>query len=138
MSIRIIRLQKDGDIGKEYLLLQATAAINSGDYAVIDTTFKNGKRSNINRHYFRLLPSVAIAKDEYILLWTKKGTYHKGKLGGGEPAHIFYYGSDSPIWNDADAENVEVLKVQTIATESTGNKAPFIFRPSDLKYGGKK
>ncbi|HEV7332712.1 MAG TPA: hypothetical protein VGN63_16860 [Flavisolibacter sp.] len=142
MSLRINKLEKDGDASKEYLLLEATETINLHDYAVVDKTFDaNGTESNLFRHFFRF-PMTQVKKGEFVSLRTGKGNYVLGTLTTGKPVHRFYWGSDAPIWNDASAEKVEILKVATVATSATGNPAParklkLNLRPKDLKNGGK-
>lgn len=124
MSLQISRLAKDGDASQEYLLLQATADINLNDYAVVDKTFdEEGKPSNVMRHFFRF-PKKEIKKGEYVSLRTGKGNSELGKTKQGEIVHRIYWGSDAPIWNDANRECAEVLKVETLAKTATGNEPP--------------
>lgn len=142
MSLEIININNKGDASEEYILLKATKTINLNSYAVVDRTFdQDGNVSNIHRHFYRF-PSQQVKEDEYVSLWTKKGTYQFGKTSDGNPVHRFFWESDAAIWNDANAESAEVLKVETVSKKSTRNPPPkkkptFNLRPNDLKFGGK-
>lgn len=142
MSLEIININNKGTASEEYILLKAAKTINLNNYAVVDRTFdEEGNVSNIFRHFYRF-PSQQVKEGEYVSLWTKKGTYQYGTTTEGNPVHRFYWGSDAAIWNDANIESAEVLRVETVSRKSTGNPAPkkkptFNFRPNDLKFGGK-
>lgn len=142
VSLEIIDIHNNGDAAEEYILLRAIASVNLNDYAVIDRTFdEDGSVSNIHRHFYRF-PVQEVKEGEYVSLRTGKGTYKYDKLKNGKPVHRFYWGSETPIWNDGNIESAEVLKVATVARKTTGNQAPakkptFTFRPKGLKHGGK-
>ncbi len=142
MSLEIVNINNKGNASEEYILLKATKTINLINYAVVDRTFdKEGNVSNIFRHFYRF-PSQQVKEGEYVSLWTKKGVYQLGKTADGSPVHRFYWGSDAAIWNDANVESAEVLRVETVDKKATGNSIPkkkptFNFRPNDLKLGGR-
>lgn len=116
MSLTITNLEKDGDASQEYILLTATADIDINDYAVVDRTFnKDGKVSNVHKHFFRF-PSQVLKKGECVSLWTGKGTSEVGTTTLGNKVYRYYWGSDAPFWNDKETEKAEVLKVTTVAT----------------------
>jgi hypothetical protein len=114
MSLKINAIHNHGDAKEEYVFLQATADIDLGNYAVVDRTFnKDGKLSNVHRHYFRF-PTKLIKKGDYVSLRTSEGKPELAKTQNNEPIHRFYWGSKAPIWNDANTEQAELLKVATI------------------------
>jgi hypothetical protein len=124
MSLKIIKLQKEGDAKKEYLLLQATEDINLRDYAIADYTFdKDGKPSNIHRHFFRF-PNLMMKKGDFVALFTSKGSYKLGQTESKKPCHFIYFGSDAPVWNDAETEHVEVFFLKIVDQAVVNNKAP--------------
>jgi len=113
MSLEILSIKGHGDAKNEYIMLRATADINLFDYAITDTTYNNGKKSNIMRHYFRF-PKLLVKKNERIGLFTKKGAYSKGQTTLSYTFHRLYWNSDAPIWNDDNPDVAELLKVATI------------------------
>lgn len=116
MSLKINNLKKDGDTSKEYILLEATEEVNINNYAIVDRTFdKDGKASNINKHFYRF-PSQIIKKGEYVSLRTGKGINKKVNIDKLGIVHRFYWGSDAPFWNDNQIEKAELLTVKTIET----------------------
>jgi len=116
MSLKISTLQKDGDASNEYILLEATEEVNISNYAIVDRTYnKDGKVSNVHRHFFRF-PSQIVKKGECVSLWTGKGTPIEGKTEQGTKVYRYYWGSDAPFWNDKEVEKAELLKVSTVGT----------------------
>lgn len=97
MSLKILSIKKHGDAKNEYVMLRATADINLFDYAIIDTTFNNGKTSNVMRHYFRF-PKLLVKQNECIALNTGKGSYSKGLTNLDNVLHQIYWNSDAAIW----------------------------------------
>lgn len=114
MSLEIIKLQKDGDANNEFIMLEAIADVDLVHYAIIDRTFdKDGNLSNVHRHFFRF-PSKKIKSGEYVVLCTGKGKQREVELDGGKLCHLFYWGSDSPFWNDDEVEQAELLYIVTL------------------------
>jgi len=114
MSLKINAIHNHGDAKEEYLFLEATSDIDLGNFAVVDRTFnEDGKLSNVHRHYFRF-PTKLIKKGDFVSLRTSEGKYKLDETSKGNPLHRFYWGSKAPIWNDANTEQAELLKVATI------------------------
>lgn len=117
MSLKIDSIHKHGNANEEYILLEATDDVNIGNYAVVDKTFnKDGKVSNVHRHFYRFIGKT-IKKGEFVSLRTSKGISNVGKLSNGKVVHRFYWGSDAPFWNDANTEQAELLKVSTVESK---------------------
>jgi hypothetical protein len=135
MSLEIVNLKNSGTSTEEYILLQAKENVNLFNFAIVDRTFdEEGKVSDIFRHFYRF-PSQVVKKDEYVVLYTGKGKNRIGTFSDGTGVvHYFYWGSDAAIWNDANTESAELLKVATVVKKTTGNQPPkkkqtFTFTP---------
>lgn len=114
--LKISKLNKDGEAKQEYILLKATKNVNIGEYAIVDRTYnKDGKVSNVHKHFFRF-PSREVKEGEYVVLRTGKGNAFVGSTTSGDVAYNYYWGSDAPFWNDGNIEKAELLKVTTIDT----------------------
>jgi len=120
MSLVFYNIQNKGDANEEYVILRATQTVNIHKYMVADRTFtKDGDLSNIHRHTFRF-PSYTVAKDEFVVLFTKEGKPHVGEMDEGDKAHVFYWGSKAAIWNDNTVEKAELLEVKTVDSKQVG------------------
>lgn len=118
MGFEILRLYR-GDGHDERLVLQATSDDNIGKFIAMDSTYdaKTDTLTNIFRHTY-WFPHQDVKKGEKVILYTKK---HKtGKTYSYEPPangnvgkHIFYWGSNSNVWND-DADSVTLLEVSDV------------------------
>ena len=74
MSLKIDSIHNHGNASEEYIMLKSIEKVDIGNYAIVDRTFnKEGKVSNIHRHFFRL-PSLIVEKGEYVSLRTSKGS----------------------------------------------------------------
>lgn len=115
--LKIIKVQKEGTENDEYILLQAEAELNLKDYAVVDRTYgKDGKVSNIHRHFFRFTSHI-LKKGDHVALFTKKGIDTEGKLKDKSYCRFVYWNFDKPVLNDSQIESIEVLKVSTVNTK---------------------
>lgn len=119
MALEIVKVQNDKKPEGEYILLKATEKLNLGGYALVDKTFANDVLSNEFRHVY-FFPKTPVEKGEYIALFTKKGSYSKGKLTSGEPCHFFYWNADSCVWNDAGGDTVTLFKYSKADSKVVG------------------
>lgn len=100
----------------ERVVLKALADCNLGEYILTDSTFgADGGSSNLFRHVFEF-PTYDVKKDEWVVLYTKKGTQHKSANG---KTHFFYWNSKHNVWND-DQDTVTLIKVSEWQQKSFG------------------
>lgn len=100
MKLKITSIQNRGDAAKEYVMLEALADIDVGDYLLGDTTYlQDGSVSNKLRHTF-WFPNKKVRKGEYVSLWTGKGKATLGETKDGSPVHRFYWNLATAVWND--------------------------------------
>lgn len=113
MSLKITNIQKQGTENSEYILLKAESDLNLSDFAVVDRTYKDGKVSNIHKHYFRF-PSYSLKSGQYVALFTGKGTDKDGTTSEKHFCKYVYWGFEKPILNDVEIESIQVLKIQVV------------------------
>jgi hypothetical protein len=114
MSLKIIKIDKDGDQNKEFILMEATANINLSSYAIVDRTYNpDGTVSNVHRHFYRF-PAKNVEKGDFVAITTGKGN-NRTTDANGTPIHRFFWGAEAPFWNDDQVERAEVLKVETVS-----------------------
>lgn len=111
LHLEIEKLYKsDGD--DERLALKVLEDCDLGDYIITDATFgKQGGSSNLFRHVFEF-PTYEVKKDEWVVLYTKKGKQHKS-----DSTHFFYWNSNHNVWND-DHDTVTLIKVSAFQKKS--------------------
>lgn len=114
MSLQIVYIKKKNTEGEERILLLAGADLNLNDYAIIDSTYENGAKSNLLRHFYRF-PDFTLKKGQYVLLCTGEGEDGTGKYNGVHFCRRVFWGLKKPILNDNQIESIEVLKVETIS-----------------------
>lgn len=99
MKLKIRSIAGPGDIKKERLVLKAESDANVGDYAVLWSGIgsADGPTSGRKRAYW--FPDVAVRAGDIVVLYTKKGERSNKALDGGSTAHFFYWGSETPLWD---------------------------------------
>ncbi|CAI8878442.1 hypothetical protein [Pseudomonas brassicacearum] len=115
MDLSIIRVEEQGDEKKEYVILRAEEKCNLEGYMIFDETFKNdGSASNKHRHVF-IFPNWEVKKNEYVYVFTKSGENKRGESAVGNAASYFFWGLNSPVWNE-EGDKVHLIKVRSAIT----------------------
>ncbi|WLH43932.1 hypothetical protein [Pseudomonas beijingensis] len=112
MDLSILRVEAQGDEKKEYVILRAKEKCNLKEYMIFDETFKSdGSASNKHRHVF-IFPDWEVKENEYLYLFTGTGENKKGTSKDGSVASYFYWGLNSPVWNEG-GDKVHLIKVKS-------------------------
>lgn len=101
MKLKLRSVAAPGDLEKERLVLDATLDTDVGDYAVLWSGIgsSGGPTSGRKRAYW--FPDVSVKAGDVVVLYTKKGERGKKTLDAGGTAHFFYWGRESPLWDDS-------------------------------------
>gem|GEM_PF-993514 len=124
-KIEITRVEKHGSAEQEYVLMRSNIRGNIEGLMIIDQTQKEGKPSNLHRHpYF--FPDLIVNPGEYISLRTGKHVtgknYVKGTLSDKKTVcHRFFWGLESPVWNDTGKEAVELRYTVILDSKDLGD-----------------
>lgn len=115
MDLKVVQVRAQGDEKKEVVILRALEDCNLKGYMIFDETFNSdGSTSNKHRHIF-FFPSWEVKKGDQIFLRTRAGINIKGKTLEGDPASYFYWGLNSPVWNE-EGDKVHLIKIQSATT----------------------
>lgn len=97
--LKIIKVNNSADVKNEYVFLKAVAECNIGDFLLTDSTYgSDDAPSNKLRHVF-FFPSKVVKEGEYVVLWTKSGSYNLGETSNGLPQHNLFWGLKETVWN---------------------------------------
>lgn len=100
MKLAIHSVAAPGDIGKERLVLKALSDTDVGDYAVLWSGIGDGGGPTSGRKRAYWFPDITVRAGDSVVLYTKKGDRSKKVLDGGGTAHFFYWGSETPLWDE--------------------------------------
>lgn len=109
-----------GDTKKERLVLVANRLIQEGSkFLIFDNTFdQQGNVSNRNRHLYGLKLKEDVSKDDFVVLYTKKGLFKTSTSKDSEKLHHFYYwGLAESVWNKDEDEVVHIVDASQIKTK---------------------
>jgi hypothetical protein len=100
MKLELRSIAAPGDLGKERLVLKALSDMDVGDYAVLRSGIgdSGGPTSGRKRAYW--FPDVSVKAGDTVVLYTKTGKRSKKTLDNGGTAHFFYWGSETPLWDE--------------------------------------
>ncbi|MGE1091361.1 hypothetical protein [Pseudomonas zeae] len=111
MDLRVAEVRAQGDETKEEVVIRVKKDCNLAGYMIFDETFKSdGTVSNKHRHVF-IFPDWEVKEDDHIFVRTRVGKDAKGKTKQGTPAHYFYFGLNSPVWNE-EGDKVHLIKIE--------------------------
>ena len=118
MHLKIRKVGGQGNIAKEVVMLKASQDILNLDfYAICDNTYKEGKISNKERHFF-WLPDIEVKKGEYVAVWTKAGTQERYvDSPKNRVIHRVYWGLDQHVWNK-DGDQVTLIHFDSWVTKT--------------------
>ena len=101
MNIDIHILKSAGSLSDERLVMEVTADLNVGHYAVFRTTYRNGAPT-IKVHDTFWFPDKKAAQGDLVILYTRAGNQHEVEMDNGLMAHFFFWGKNFPIWDQQD------------------------------------
>ena len=108
MDLSIVKIANAHE-DNERLIIRVENDCDLGWYMVFDSTYdEQGIQSNKLRHLY-ILPSLKVAKGDYIWIHTCKGEYHTHDNTSKTKTHNLYWGLDSKVWNN-DKDKAYLVK----------------------------
>jgi hypothetical protein len=98
MKLIITAIRDAGDLAKERIVFKADAAIDVGEYVLLQTGFREDSLTNSVFHTY-WFPDKDIGARDFVVLYTKAGT-SRDKEFKEVISHFFYWGKASPIWSE--------------------------------------
>jgi len=100
MDLKILSVHNHGKANEEYVLLEATADCDVGNYLLADSTYtSSGSVSNKLRHVF-WFPDKKVKSGDLVSLRTGIGKSGEVINNAGTKVHRFYWNLKTPVWND--------------------------------------
>jgi hypothetical protein len=100
MSLKLIGVEKAGDLENERIALRAMAAVaDIGKYVVL-----RARKSPDGRVFSGPIPdaywfdSIPVKIGDWVVLYTKSGARSQKTTPDGNTSHFFYWGQNSPLW----------------------------------------
>lgn len=101
MKLKINSLVNKGDQNKERIWFNVVEDCDLKYYLVTDTTYTSENAiSNKLRHVY-WFSSKSVKAGDYVVLHTKKGQQTETGNDKGTRTHVYYWGLDRAVWNDA-------------------------------------
>ncbi|RCK39329.1 hypothetical protein TH25_25295 [Thalassospira profundimaris] len=119
LPLKIRSLFSRGDLDKERLILEAMSTVKNGSkFLIFDNTFaEDGHISNHNRHLYCLRLRTEVQEGEWIVIYSKRGSFRQGTDSSGHPCHYYYWGLGSSVWNKDEDEIVHIVDATHVVTK---------------------
>jgi hypothetical protein len=101
MNFAITEIANAGVLDRERVVIKAIGSADVGDYAVfraIATSKNRITTGNVPNVFW--FPDIEVTAGDIVVLYTKKGTHSKKKTSG-STSYFFYWGAESPFWENA-------------------------------------
>lgn len=105
MKIRIKSIVDKGVPDRERLVLRVLQDVDIGDFMLIRTGFEGNHVTTrvVNTFWF---PDRSVSAGDIIVVYSKRGYGKEKEISDGRTAHFFYWGQDTPLWNNDDVAPV--------------------------------
>ena len=107
MKAKILKIIDAGNLQKERVVIKCGADEDVGEYLLIKTG-ANDQLPNIGVTRTFWFPDKEVSKNDFVVLYSKSGTQSE-KESGGSKYHFFYWGSETPLWEEAHGRQACVL-----------------------------
>ena len=99
MKVQIRFVAGRGDHRHERLVLDVLRDGDIGDFMLIRTRFEGNQVTTevVNTFWF---PDKPVRADDIVVVYTKSGNDKQKVIADDRTAHFFYWGQDSPLWDD--------------------------------------
>ena len=84
MRVQIQYVVDRGDLSRERLVMRVRQDVDIGDFMLVRTGFEEDE----------------VTTDVLVVVYSKRGRNKRKGLDDGHKAHFFYWGQDSPLWDD--------------------------------------
>ena len=105
MRVQIRSVEDKGNVSLERIVLRVEREVDIGDFMLVRTAFVGGNVTTevMNTFWF---PDMLVNGGDIVVVYSKSGRYRKKQIGDNRQAHFFYWGQESPLWDDADVAPV--------------------------------
>jgi len=99
MKVEIRFVLDHGDPHHERLVLHVLRDVDIGDFMLIRTRFEGNQVTTevVNTFWF---PDKPVIAGDIVVVYTKSGNDRQKAIADDHTAHFFYWGQDSPLWDD--------------------------------------
>jgi hypothetical protein len=111
MKIKVLSIKDAGNIAKERVVIRAMDNVDLGKYAVACTEYDKDNKS-FSPEFVGMVwfPDIIVAKNHFIVIYTKSGTHSSSVKENGVQTHFFYFDIDSSIW-ESEKNGVALLNI---------------------------
>ncbi|MFA6353506.1 MAG: hypothetical protein WCW93_01080 [Candidatus Paceibacterota bacterium] len=112
MNIKISGIENRGDLEKERIVFNVLADDDAGRYIVLKSRKIGEDKVSVKPSAILWFTDQEVKKDDFVILYTKKGIYKSSKNEAGNTSHFFYWDKETPIWNN-DNDAVVLVNANT-------------------------
>jgi len=99
MKLKLRSIVEPGILAKERITLAAKEYADVGDF-MLTRNLLNGEEVSLTILQAFWFPYVVVSAGDLVVLYTREGIQSSRVLENGKTAHFFFWGLDTPIWNE--------------------------------------
>ena len=105
MRVQIRSIEDKGNLSLERIVFRVERELDIGDFMLVRTAFEGGHVTTevMNTFWF---PDKSVNGGDIIVVYSKSGKERRKRISDNRRAHFFYWGQESPLWDDADVAPV--------------------------------
>lgn len=101
MRLDIVRVDDEGKLDNERLLLKANGRTEVGNYLLLPAGVHGDRLTAPARNPF-WFPDKQVDVGDLVVVYTKEGGDTDRLMDDGRKVHFFYWGLDDPVWGGGD------------------------------------
>lgn len=102
MKLKIERIENAGILEKERIVLRVLTDDEIGRYIILKTKKMGGTAVSSNPSAVFWFSDKKVAKDDWVVVYTKTGVNSSAVSDTGNFTHFFYWDKNLPMWNNPD------------------------------------
>lgn len=99
MKVQIQYVAEQGELNRERLVMRVRQDVDIGDFMLVRAGFEGDEvTTDVSNAFW--FPYRRLRAGDLVVVYTKRGSDKQKLLDDGHKAYFFYWGLDSPLWND--------------------------------------
>lgn len=114
-GLRLVRILDRGHANKERIHLEAVRDCDTSYFVVLQADQLSENTITAGSLIAYWFEPVAVRAGDYVILYTKTGTYSKNTRNDGHENHFFYWGQKSTMFNNP-SKRIVLMELNTWVT----------------------
>lgn len=111
MNFKITAIRDAGTYDKERIVIEPKSEMEIGEYVLFRTKRNNKGEITTGVQNVMWFPDKKISAKDLVVVYTKNGTSSEKENKDGNKSHFFYWGEETPLWENEKEMALVILHV---------------------------